>query len=532
MNPELSAQPSLLVGKGRLEIATYKDPQIPNYQDNPLIEALPKILTSEEALTKLAHYPSYDPVQRTWPSHLRVHLIQSALQFFAPLPVHLDLEQRFSRLIRTGYQARNPQRPSFWGNLNQRVMSLSQEGSVSHLGRSTANGFTIIGMSGVGKTVSVESILSLYPQVIIHNHYRNRDFTHQQLVWLKLDCPFDGSIRGLCLNFFQAVDDLLGTQYYKNYQKGRPNVDALIPLMARVASLHCLGALVIDEIQHLSSAKSGGASLMLNFFVQLVNTIGVPVILVGTYKAWSVLSGEFRSSRRGTGQGDLIWDRMANDEIWQLFIESLWRYQYVQKLCPLTPTFSQVLYEVTQGITDLAVKVYVLAQLRAITTGKEVITKAIIQSVARDSLRLVNPVLNALKTGMTQQLQGFEDVHPIELGTFFQEAISTVQKVDYLNCLKASTTKSVDHNLLVATSLEQQGEITQSTSLAAAIPETLPLKTSSPRRKITNKPQLITRETANNATTLIEIVTIGTAHQISGYEALKLAGLIQPTTEY
>ncbi len=87
--------------------------------------------------------------------------------------------------------------------------------------------------------------------------------------------------------------------------------------MARVASNQSLGVLVIDEIQNLSEAKSGGHRKMLNFFVQLINTIGLPVVLVGTYKAMSVLGSEFRQMRRGTGQGDLVWDPMAEDEVWQ-----------------------------------------------------------------------------------------------------------------------------------------------------------------------------------------------------------------------
>ncbi|HEY9299032.1 MAG TPA: hypothetical protein VIQ31_22295 [Phormidium sp.] len=40
--------PSILVGKGRIEQATYQDSEIPNYQGNPLIEALPPILTQNE----------------------------------------------------------------------------------------------------------------------------------------------------------------------------------------------------------------------------------------------------------------------------------------------------------------------------------------------------------------------------------------------------------------------------------------------------------------------------------------------------
>ena len=38
---------------------------------------------------------------------------------------------------------------------------------------------------------------------------------------------------------------------------------------------------------------------MLNFFVTLVNTIGLPVVMIGTTKAMSILQGEFRQARRG-----------------------------------------------------------------------------------------------------------------------------------------------------------------------------------------------------------------------------------------
>ncbi|MBN1062511.1 ATP-binding protein [Clostridium botulinum] len=68
-----------------------------------------------------------------------------------------------------------------------------------------------------------------------------------------------------------------------------------------------MGMLIVDEVQHLSTAKSGGAEKMLNYFVTLINTIGVRVILVGTRKALEILESEFRQARRGSGQGDIIW---------------------------------------------------------------------------------------------------------------------------------------------------------------------------------------------------------------------------------
>jgi len=251
----------------------------------------------------------------------------------------------------------------------------------------SASGFSLVGMSGIGKSRSVLRILNLYPQVIHHSTYNNGNLTLSQLVWLKLECPFDGNLRGLCIAFFKSIDSILGTKYTNHFVKERRLLDELLGDMASVASNHFIGVLVIDEIQRLSLAKSGGADKTLNFFVNLINTIGVPVVLIGTFKAMAVLSREFSQMRRGTGQGDLIWDRMANDSQWQLFTESLWRYQYTKKKCPLTKELSDVLYEETQGITDFAIKVYMFSQARAIESSQENITSSVIRSAAKDNLQ-------------------------------------------------------------------------------------------------------------------------------------------------
>lgn len=188
--------------------------------------------------------------------------------------------------------------------------------------------------------------------------------------------------------------------------------------MALVAANHSLGVLVVDEIQRLSLAKSGGAERMLNFFVQLVSTIGVPVVLVGTYKGMAVLSGEFSQIRRGTGQGDMIWDRMENDDQWRFFIESLWRYQFVRK--DSSPddrgkngeTLSGVLYDESQGIVDLAIKLFMFTQERAIETGQERMTAGLIRKVSKDKLKIPRQVIHALRTKNLAVIERFEDLYP------------------------------------------------------------------------------------------------------------------------
>jgi hypothetical protein len=243
--------------------AVYREPETADYAGNPLIEALPPVLTTEQAMLGLAYYPDYDPSQRSAPDHVRYHLIQNGLRFFAPLDIHLDLERRFSCLIRIGYTERNPLAIGFWDEVRARVEAASQYGTISAPRRnqwpSSAAGFNIVGMSGVGKSFSVERVLSLYPQVIHHSRYQGRNFTYSQITWLKLDCPFDGNTKGLCVEFFKAIDSVLGTNYYRNYAGRGRLQDELLSNISLVAGNHCLGVLVIDEIQRLSQARSGGA---------------------------------------------------------------------------------------------------------------------------------------------------------------------------------------------------------------------------------------------------------------------------------
>ncbi len=471
--------------RGQMIEAEYHDPLIPDYCGNPLTEALPPIWLKEQVVDLLQYYPDYQDAHRTWPTELRLHLIRNVLKFFEVLPIHIDLEQRLSSMLRLGYEARNPLPLDFYRNIDRRVDALKFERPLASNLQSSALGLAVVGLSGVGKSLTLQRLLMLYPQVIFHHHYRGQEFSHVQVAWLKLECPFDGSTKGLCLNFFQALDDLLETNNVENYaRRGRATTDEMIAGMARVASLHSLGVLVIDEIQHLSEAKSGGSRKMLNFFVELVNKIGMPVILVGTYKAMSLLNSEFRQARRSAGLGDLVWDSMKEDQTWDLFLESLWRYQYTKTECPLTRQLSHTLYDVSQGITDLAVKVYMLAQARAMTRGDEAITASVIRSVAHDSLRLARPILDALKSGNIQELHKVDDILPVDIELFLKEivrtsnsassALPTSSPVD--SGEKAKVDRRVDPKAQTARPLpepESRGSSIQELTPPAASPNTL-----------------------------------------------------------
>ncbi|MFX6322764.1 ATP-binding protein, partial [Acinetobacter baumannii] len=93
-----------------------------------------------------------------------------------------------------------------------------------------------------GKTTTLNRILKNYKQKIYHPEH---NFT--QLVYLKIDCPYNGSLKSLYLNFFSAVDRALGTNYEQQYTQKRHNEQKLLQLMGHIAHLHAIGLLVIDE---------------------------------------------------------------------------------------------------------------------------------------------------------------------------------------------------------------------------------------------------------------------------------------------
>jgi hypothetical protein len=306
--------------------AVYRDPGLACYQGNPLIEALLPIYNEKQIARLLQYTPGYEESYRELPLEYRLHLIADAVRFIQPTSMYFRLEQCFSRMIRSGYVGRNPSVPKFQ-SLYRRLKAIGDDPLELPPPTVTTRGCSLVGHSGAGKSTAVSRILAMYPQVIFHGRYKGHPFTHSQLVYVKLDCPYDGTLSGLCKSFFVEVDRLLDTNTYERYaHRGQPKVDDLLLRMADLAFRHSIGVLVIDEIQNLRKAKGDGANDMLDFLLWLDNKLGIPVVLVGTPKALPVLTGEFRRARRAAGQEAIPWNRMQeNGRDWELFTKALWK---------------------------------------------------------------------------------------------------------------------------------------------------------------------------------------------------------------
>lgn len=229
------------------------------------------------------------------------------------------------------------------------------------------------------------------------------------------------------MDFFKKIDLLIGTNYLEKYGKPSNSVSSMVTRMGQVSRLHSIGALIIDEIQHLLSATGAASEMMMNFFVTLVNEVGIPVMFIGTMKAKALLQKDFRQARRSSGQGDMVWQQMKQDDDWEVLITSMWDYQWTKENTELTNELLTTIYEESQGIVDVAVKLFLLAQARAIDAGLEKITPQLIQKVAKEDLKMLQPMLEALKSGNPSDIAKYEDIVPMDIEEYIKNRMPVIE---------------------------------------------------------------------------------------------------------
>ncbi len=309
--------------------------------------------------------------------------------YFEPLPNHFEVIQELFLCIPSGYAFRNPVLRKYSRALVN-FYRKTRKGKLEPLypwQPTSQHGFALFGCSGVGKSTVIERALSYFPKAYFHPKYKMT-----QVVWIKVDCPPDGSMKQFLLSVIREFDNILGSTYYDHYNHSA--TDGLIQAVAFLAAYHHLGILVIDEIQHLLDAKQHNNEILLNYLVTLNNVIHLPIIYVGTIRAMELCETAFRQARRvGT---PFLWDRLSkSDELWRQFLESLWQYQWCEPV-ELSEQLSEIIYHCTQGIHALVVRLFQLAQTEALLNDKKISTE-IIQHVALSRFTLVEPMLSSLR---------------------------------------------------------------------------------------------------------------------------------------
>ncbi|WP_296001626.1 TniB family NTP-binding protein [Rugamonas sp.] len=223
--------------------------------------------------------------------------------------------------------------------------------------------------------------------------------------------------------------DAYNASYYEEYaNRGKTGSDTVMRSVARLMHLHCVGLLVCDEVQNLCNSHKGGDTVMTEL-VSACNELGLPILFIGTNKAAQVLTRDFRQARRSTGCSISPWDRLPefveSDEIneWDGFLEVLWTYQWTKNVAPLDAAFSQLMYFYSQGVIDVAIKLFAAAQGMAMNDGSELVSLEHIEQAFTKHMSLLGPMIEALRVNDLAALARCEDIAPISMESIVVGAV-------------------------------------------------------------------------------------------------------------
>lgn len=408
-----------------IRVAKYDTNQrIARYRGNKLIEALPASMSEEELRASLVLEPDFPEDARDWDSYLRIHELLGLTNFMVPLTAHILLARVIDSMLREGYVGRRPLSRDHV-EVYQHIHSLEREDKPFRQSADTLTpqlSTALIGVSGMGKTTTVKRVLAHIPPVYYHP-----ELDIFQVTYLHFEMPSDGKgVKSLATAIIQRLDELLpGSEYYDRYvAKGRPSADALIRVAARLMNKHYVGLLIPDEVQNVGNARKDEQILM-SELTSLCNQCKVPQLYIGTNKANRILGLDFRQARRSLGLGLGDWAPMPEFEYkqvngewvpvpgeWVDFVSELWRYQWTKNPAELTPEILATLYDCTQGVIDLVIKLFIVAQARAILDQTEVLTDELLKDVYQNNMELIHPMVDALRSGDMKALMRYEDIAP------------------------------------------------------------------------------------------------------------------------
>ena len=383
---------------------------ITEFIGNPLIAVLPESLPEERLIKKLFKHPPYLEEERRACPQSRLELLGRIGMLHIPYTQDMFIARNLSRCINWGYVSRNPMPFETTAQVMAAYRGGMSEDLEDYLTETVfpTFGFSVLGISGVGKSSSVMNALMRYPQVIDHTEYQGVPFHCSQIVWLKVDCPGDGTPKGLCTAIIQQIDAALGTNY-RSEVTSKISKDMLTTKVSQTLRTHHLGVLVIDDIQNLCDAKKDASSDMMSFLIYLMETLAIPVVMVGTPKVLPLFQQEFQIAKRATGDGTVRMDLFEEDtKEWERFINVIWTYQFTAHGVPLTPELNKVFYEESVGNPFLCALLYKLVQDDAITSGEESFTVRDVKKVAKDKLCITSSMRENMLNGKDEELRRYE----------------------------------------------------------------------------------------------------------------------------
>lgn len=361
------------------------DDPIPDYRNNALIGALGPILDKDARFALMHREATYDESMRRLPPHLLAHAVRRLSTMFIPLAEHDAAVAEAEIVIRQSYIHRNPlNRMRRRQEFRDRQQLKGGTAPAERYSETPLLGQLITGCVGTGKTTIANVIMSMWQQVVRHAYEVDGvTVAFTQVVYIRIVLFHDASLKAFAQEFFSALAAALGDPtILTTWKVDRCSAaNAAILIYAAVLEYR-VGAIIVDDSQNVEyHVKS--PDVVLSYFVRLMNTMGVAVILVGTDTTKTLISKDDTFARRFVCETPVFNALRPGDAagVFDAFVDQVWSKQLTvartdyQKLKPL-------IYSTTGGVPDLIVKLFVLCQSRVFGRKNDVIDEPVIKEVA------------------------------------------------------------------------------------------------------------------------------------------------------
>ena len=237
---------------------------------NDILKLIPEMKAGNALISALSVLPAYDDNIRSQNEAVRLIALSDLYRIYIPSPMTTEIYSKLYLALLRSLQKKMTKTATIQQNQNHRA--IQQQEYTGIMGGSDS--FTIIGNSGIGKSSAISRSLSLLQADGI---IETQTPYAKIIPCVVVQCPFDSSVKGLLLEILRKVDEVIGSDYYKNALKIRVTTDMLIGSVSQVAINH-IGLLVVDEIQNVVNSKHGKS--LVGMLTQLINNSGISICMV------------------------------------------------------------------------------------------------------------------------------------------------------------------------------------------------------------------------------------------------------------
>lgn len=251
---------------------------------NPMAEVWPGPQT--DAYASLAsRYPRRESEFFDKPLAVRIEDLERLDGFHYPFTGEEYSMRKVITLSRTSFIPRSPAKPQFMKALMAAANGdLKLVPRMSETGGGGKLGFLIIGPTGCGKSSFADRIMRLFgSQPWLHTDLNGRRCQWFQLGAIRVKAK--RSLRATLELAVQCIDAQLRTDFYSQKSQTGSSTRYENALTAGL-TVHAAPFLLIDDIERLLGLPGTEAEGILNTLVDIMEFAGIPVILVGTIRAY------------------------------------------------------------------------------------------------------------------------------------------------------------------------------------------------------------------------------------------------------